>query len=118
MKRMTDNPMNYYTVKAEDLTNIDPQDETLTLFTYTPSPEFIEVIHNFESALRIDWVEVYKPFAHQAGTRFTVLYPINKPFLDDEGDVGYAYFGDKIDNRAIRVWFYDIDGTYFLKFLS
>jgi len=116
MKRMKDNPMNYYTVKAEDLIDIVPYEEGV--FIYTPSPEFVEVIHNFESALRIDWFEVYESFAHQVGTRFTVLYPINKPFLNDDGDVGYAYFGDKIDSRAIRVWFYDVDGTYFIKFLS
>ena len=112
MKRMAENAISYYTVKADDLKLITSQGNDL--FTYIPSPEFIEVIHDFKSALRIDWTEVAENISHLIGARFSVLYPIGRPVLTDEGDMGYAYSGGTMF-KAVNPVFFEMDGKYYIK---
>ena len=114
MKRMTENAISYYTVKPDDIKNmtqVDPSSKEL--FTYTPSPEFIEVLKDFKSVLRIDWYEVNEPISHRIGARFSVLYPIGRPFLTDEGDLGYAYFGGQL-TKMVNPVFFELDGKHYI----
>ena len=115
MKRMTENAISYYTVKADDLKNVTPSSsQPGELFEYTPSPEFLEVLHDFKSALRMDWYEVYENISHLIGARFSVLYPVGRPFLTDEGDMGYAYSGGTM-TKAVNPVFFELDGKYYIK---
>lgn len=111
MKRMTENAISYYTVTADDIKNITAQGQEL--FEYTPSAEFIEVLHDFKSVLRIDWYEVCEPISHKIGARFSILYPVGKPFLDDQGNIGYAYFGGQM-TKMVNPAFFELDGKYYI----
>ena len=114
MKRMTENAINYYTVKADDIKNVTPTpSSTGDMFTYTPSPEFLEVLHEFKSVLRINWYEVNEPISHNIGAPFSILYPIARPFLTDEGDIGYAYSGGTL-TRPVNPVFFELDGKYYI----
>lgn len=114
MKRMTENPMGYYNVKADDIKNVTPTPQsTGDMFTYDPSPEFIEVLHDFKSALIIDWYEVNEPISHKIGAKFSILYPIAKPFLTDEGDTGYAYSGGTL-TKPVNPVFFELDGKHYI----
>ena len=112
---MTENAINYYTVKAEDLKKVtSAPSQPGDLYEYTPSAEFLEVLHDFKSALRIDWYEVNEPISHLIGARFSVLYPIGRPVLTDEGDMGYAYSGGTMF-KAVNPVFFEMDGKYYIK---
>ena len=114
MKRMTENAISYYTVKKDDITNITPTPtSTGDMFYYTPSPEFLEVVRDFKSALRIDWYEVNEPISHKIGACFSILYPIAKPFLTDEGDTGYAYSGGTL-TKPVNPVFFELDGKFYV----
>lgn len=112
MKRMTENAIGYYTVTKDDIKNITSQSPTL--FKYTPSPEFIEAVHNFKSVLRVDWYDVAENIAHAIGSPLSVLYPVNKVFITDEGDIAYSYSASSIDTKQINPSFYEINGEYFI----
>lgn len=114
MKRMTENAISYYTVKADDIKNVTPSPSAAGgMFTYEPSPEFLEVLHTFKSALVIDWYEVNEPISHKIGAPFSILYPIAKPFLTDGGDTGYAYSGGTLV-KPVNPVFFELDGKYFI----
>lgn len=113
MKRMTENAISYYTVKADDIKNVTPTTETGDMYTYTPSTEFLEVLQDFKSALRIDWYEVNEPISHIIGARFSVLYPIGKPFLGDGDTIGYAYSGGQM-TKMVNPVFFELDGNYYI----
>lgn len=117
MKRMTENPIGYYTVKADDIKNVVPSDTSLGLYTYTPSPEFLEVLNEFKSALRIDWMKVNEPISHKIGAPFSILYPIGKPFLMDGGYTGYTYSGGQM-TKMVNPTFFELDGTYYIQWAS
>lgn len=115
MKRMTENAISYYPVKPEDIKNITVQGTpTDGLFTYTPSAEFIEVLHDFKAVLLVDWMQVAEPISHKIGARFSVLYPVGKPFLDDQGNTGYAYFGGQM-TKMVNPAFFELDGKYYIQ---
>ena len=115
MKRMAENAISYYTVKADDLKDVTSSpSQSGDLYEYTPSAEFLEVLHDFKSALRIDWYEVNEPISHLIGARFSVLYPIGRPVLTDEGDMGYAYSGGTMF-KAVNPVFFEMDGKYYIK---
>lgn len=113
MKRMTENAISYYTVKADDIKNIKPVEGSTDMFTYTPSTEFLEVLHDFKSVLRIDWYEVNEPISHKIGARFSILYPINKVLISD-GEVSYAYSAGSTGTKQVNPAFFDIQGQYFI----
>ena len=114
MKRMTENAINYYTVKADDLKDVLPSSsQPNELFEYTPSTEFLEVLHDFKSALRIDWYEVNESISHLIGARFSVLYPVGRPFLTDASNLGYAYFGGQM-TKPVNPVFFELDGKYYI----
>ena len=113
MKRMTDNPISFYTVKANDIKNITPSSTSNELYTYTPSPEFLEVLKDFKSALIIDWYEVYEPISHIIGARVSVIYPIGRPFIGDAATLGYAYSGGQMV-KPVNPVFLELDGTYYI----
>lgn len=114
MKRMTENAINYYTVKANDIKDVTSSpSQPGELYEYTPSTEFLEVLHDFKSALRIDWYEVNEPISHIIGARFSVLYPVGRPFLTDAGDLGYAYFGGQM-TKPVNPVFFELDGKYYI----
>ena len=114
MKRMTENPISFYTVKAEDIKNITPVDpSSKELYTYTPSPEFLEVLKDFKSALIIDWYVVNEPISHIIGAQVSVIYPIGRPFLTDEGDAGYAYSGGQM-TKMVNPVFFELNGQYYI----
>ena len=108
MKRMTENAISYYTVTKDDIKNITPV-ETNVEFKYTPSEEFIEVLHNFKSVLRVDWNEVAPYIAQSIGASFSILYPVGK--TTNIGDAGYAYFGGNLA-KPINPIFFEINGEY------
>lgn len=115
MKRMTENAISYFTVTKNDIKNITPSSSLPgELFEYTPSAEFLEVLHDFKSVLRIDWYEVNEPISHKIGARFSVLYPVGKPFLDDQGNTGYAYFGGQM-TKMVNPAFFELDGKYYIQ---
>ena len=114
MKRMTENAISYYTVKPEDIKNVTQVDpSSKELFSYTPSPEFIEVLKDFKSALIIDWYEVNEPISHIIGARVSIIYPIGKPFLGDAGTLGYAYSGGQMTKQVNPV-FFELDGQHLI----
>ena len=114
MKRMTENAINYYTVKADDIKDVLPSaSQPGELYEYTPSTEFLEVLHDFKSALRIDWYEVDESISHLIGARFSVLYPVARPFVTDGGNLGYAYFGGQMTKQVNPV-FFELDGKYYI----
>ena len=110
MKRMTENPINYYTVKPDDIKDIVAQGTDL--FTYTPSPEFLEVLHDFKAVLRVDWMKVAENIAHIIGAPFSVLYPVGKAFITD-GNIAYAYSGGQM-TKTVNPAFFELDGTYYI----
>lgn len=110
MKRMTENAISYYTVTANDMKNITTDGSGV--FTYTPSQEFIEVLHDFKCALRVDWTEVAESISNIIGASFTVLYPMNIVYITDEGDAAYAYSGGVANNKQVNPAFFEIDGKY------
>ena len=118
MKRMTENPMGYYTVETDDISGITPVSAEEKIFSYTPSQKFLDVLHEFKSALRVDWTEIYKPFVQLDGTSFTVLYPVNKMVEGYGGNIGYRYFGGRDTVGFIGPTFYESDGVYYIGFLS
>ena len=114
MKRMTDNPISFYTVKKDDIKNITQVDpSSKELFTYTPSPEFLEVLKDFKSALIIDWYEVHEPISHIIGARVSVIYPIGRPFIGDAATLGYAYSGGQM-TKLVNPVFLELDGKYYI----
>ena len=115
MKRMTENAINYYTVTPDDIKNITKSSQGL--FQYTPSPEFIEVIHDFKSILRVDWRKIDQNIWHAIGAPFSILYPINKVTITDEGDIAYAYSAGST-TKKVNPAFFDMDGQYFISWDS
>ena len=114
MKRMIENAINYYTVKADDIKDVTPSSsQPGELFEYTPSTEFLEVLNDFKSALRIDWYEVNESISHLIGARFSVLYPVGRPFLTDASVLGYAYFGGQMA-KPVNPVFFELDGKYYI----
>ena len=114
MKRMIENAINYYTVKADDIKDVTPSSsQPGELFEYTPSTEFLEVLNDFKSALRIDWYEVNESISHLIGARFSVLYPVSRPFLTDASVLGYAYFGGQMA-KPVNPVFFELDGKYYI----
>ena len=110
MKRMTENAISYYDVKPEDITNIVAQGEGL--FEYTPSQEFLEVLHDFKAVLRVDWMQVAENIAHTIGAQFSVLYPIGKAFIT-AGSIAYAYSGGQM-TKTVNPSFFELDGKYYI----
>ena len=118
MKRMIENAINYYTVKADDIKDVTPSSsQPGELFEYTPSTEFLEVLNDFKSALRIDWYEVNESISHLIGARFSVLYPVGRPFLTDASVLGYAYFGGQMA-KPVNPVFFELDGKYYISWAS
>ena len=117
MKRMTENAISYYTVKPDDLKNIVSPGQGEGLFKYTPSPEFIEVLHDFKAVLLIDWMQVAENIAHIIGAPFSVLYPIGRPFIADGVDTGYAYFGGQM-TKMVNPTFFELNGEYYIQWAS
>ena len=114
MKRMTENAMSYYTVTPDDIKNIVVQGTpTDGLFKYTPSAKFIEVLHDFKSILRIDWSKIAPNIWHIIGAPFSMLYPVNKVGITDEGNVAYAYSAASA-NKKVNPSFFELDGEYFI----
>ena len=114
MKRMTENAISYYTVTPNDIKNITTSpSSTGDMFEYTPSAEFLEVLHNFKAVLLVDWMQVAENIAHTIGASFSILYPIGKPFLDDQGNTGYAYFGGQM-TKMVNPTFFELNGRYFI----
>ena len=114
MKRMTENPIGYYIVTKDDIKNITQTDpSSKELFTYTPSAKFLEVLKDFKSPLIIDWYEVYEPISHIIGARVSVIYPIGRPFLGDEADLGYAYSGGQM-TKPVNPVFLELDGNHYI----
>ena len=115
MKRMTENAISYYTVTPKDIKNIVAQGEGL--YKYTPSTEFLEVIHDFKAALRVDWMQVAENIAHIIGASFSVLYPVNKTFIGDNGEIAYSYSANET-NKQVNPSFFELDGEHFISWLS
>ena len=110
MKRMEENAISYYTIKKEDMKNITP--EGAGIYTYTASTKFIEVLHDFKCALRVDWTEIAPSIAPIIGSHFSILYPVNKVPISDEGDIAYAYYGGSSNNKQVNPAFFEINGAY------
>ena len=116
MKRMTENAISYFTVTKDDIKNITAQSPEL--FKYTPSQEFIEVLHDFKAVLRVDWYEVAENIAHIIGAQLSILYPVNKVFITDEGDIAYSYSASTIGAKQVNPAFYELNGEYFISWNS
>lgn len=114
MKRMTEQPVGYFTVKPEDLQNIELVDSTNKIYTYTPSERFLEVVKSLECPLRIDWREVYEPITLQVGIKYSVLYPINLSNITDD-ELGYNY-SSPFGGDSLNVIFYYLNGSYCIHF--
>lgn len=110
MKRMTEQPVGYFTVTPEDIQNITLVDSTNRIFTYTPSERFIEVVKSLECPLRIDWREVYEPITLQVGIKYSVLYPISLSNITDD-ELGYAY-SSSFGADSLNVVFYYLNDSY------
>lgn len=110
MKRMTENAISYYTVTADDIKNITV--EAANLFKYTPSQEFLDVLHEFKAVLIVDWSEVAPNIWHLTGAKVSVLYPVNKVTVTDEDDLAYSYYAGLVDNKQMNPSFIDINGEY------
>ena len=115
MKRMTENAISYYTVTPDDIKDITQSEPGL--FKYTPSTKFIEVIHDFKSILRVDWSEVAPNIWHIIGAPFSILYPMNKATITDEGDIAYTYSAGST-TKKIDPGFYEMNGQYFISWQS
>ena len=114
MKRMTENAISYYTVTPDDIKNITPVAGSVTeMFTYTPSQKFLKVIRDFKSALIIDWYEVEESISHIIGAQVSIIYPIGRPFITDEGNLGYAYSGGQMV-KPVNPVFFELDGQYYI----
>ena len=118
MKRMTENAISYYTVTPNDIKNIVSSGTSAGLFTYTPSQEFIEVIHDFKAVLRVDWMKIAENISHIIGAPFSVLYPVNKAFITDEGDIAYSYSAGSVDTKTVNPSFFELDGKYYIQWTS
>lgn len=113
MKRMAENAISYYNVTANDMKNITTDGPGTGTFTYTPSAEFIEAIHDFKCVLRVNWIEVAESISRLIGAEFTVLYPMNKVYITDEGDVAYSYSGGIANNnKQVNPTFFELNGKY------
>lgn len=111
MKRMTENAISYYTVTPNDIKNMVAQGGGM--FSYTPSPEFIEVLHDFKSVLRVDWMQVSADISRKIGAKLSVLYPVNIVSIAD-GNVSYAYSAGSSNNKQINPSFFELEGQYFI----
>ena len=120
MKRMTANPISYYTIKKEDMKNFTPvEDPNEIAFSYTPSEEFLEVLKEFKDVLIADWSIIYPEMITSYRTRLSVLYPSNiedLPATDDK--VGYRYNADTVNGYAVKPTFTKQGGIYYIKFNS
>ena len=116
MKRMIENAINYYTVTANDIKNIIPKGQGQGLYKYTPSAEFLEVLHDFKAVLRIDWMEVAENISHIIGASFSVLYPVNKAFIGD-GQIAYSYSAGSA-TKQVNPSFFELDGEYLISWAS
>ena len=120
MKRMTENAISYYNIKAEDMTNILPeQSPDGIVFSYTPSNEFLEVLKEFKDVLRADWEIIYPDMIASFGTKLSMLYPENiedLPATDDK--VGYSYDASTVRGKSIKPTFYKQGGVYYIEFMS
>ena len=112
MKRMTENPISYYTVEPDDIKDIISTGTGT--FQYIPSAKFIEVLHDFKAVLRVDWTQVAENIWHILGAPFSVLYPVNKVTITDEGDIGYAYSAGSVGTKQVNPAFYEMNGQYFI----
>lgn len=120
MKRMTENPIGYYTIKKEDMTNIKPIDDPgRVAFSYTPSDKFLEVLKEFKDVLIADWQVIFPTMVDDSKSRLSILYPTNiadVPETDDK--VGYLYNADHVINIKIRPMFYKQGGVYTVEFMA
>lgn len=114
MKRMTENPIGYYTITKDDIKNITvhgtPSDG---LFKYTPSPEFLDALHDFKAVLRVNWSEIAPNIWHTIGAPYSILYPVNIVTITDEGDVAYAYSAGST-TKPVNPAFFELNGEYFI----
>lgn len=115
MKRMTENAISYYTVTPNDIKNMVSQGEGL--FSYTPSPEFIEVLNDFKAVLRVDWTKVADNIAHKIGASYSVLYPVNKVLLGD-GKISYSYSAGSTGTKQVNPSFFELEGQYFINWAA
>jgi len=116
MKRMTEQPVGYFTVKPEDLTNIELVDSTNKIYTYTPSERFLEVVKSLECPLRIDWRKVYEPVCLQFGLLFSVLYPMHLTNMTED-ELGYNY-SSYMGGNTLKVVFYHLNDSYCFQFIN
>lgn len=115
MKRMTENAISYYTIKPDDIVDITVEEPGI--FSYTPSAEFIEVVRDFKSVLRTDWTQIGGDMSSSIGSKFSILYPINKITVQyGTAVLGYNYSAGTIGNKKINPVFFDKDGKYFIAF--
>ena len=112
MKRMTENAISYYDVKPEDIQNIVSPGQGPDLYEYTPSTEFLEVLHDFKAVLRVDWMQIAEDIAHVIGAPFSVLYPVGKAFIAD-GNIAYAYSGGQM-TKTVNPAFFELGGKYYI----
>lgn len=120
MKRMTENPIGYYTIKKEDMTNFRPIDDPgRVAFSYTPSDKFLEVLKEFKDVLIADWRIINPTLVTDAKTLLSILYPTNIADLTEADDkVGYLYNADHVNNVRIRPIFYKQGGVYTIEFMA
>ena len=120
MKRMTENPIGYYTIEKEDMTNILPTENPDAIaFSYTPSDKFLEVLKEFKDVLKADWSIIMPDMISSYRTRLSMLYPTNiedLPSTDDK--VGYRYNADTVRGNAIKPTFFKQGGKYYIEFNS
>lgn len=120
MKRMTENPIGYYTIKKEDMTNFKGVDDPAVVgFSYTPSDKFLEVLKEFKDVLIADWRIINPAMINSYETYVSILYPTNiadLPAADDK--IGYLYNADHVTNLNIRPMFYKQGGKYIVEFMG
>lgn len=120
MKRMTENPIGYYTIKEEDMKNFVPDaDPGKVAFSFTPSDKFIEVLKEFRDVLIADWAVINPAMINSYNTYLSILYPTNIADLPEADDaIGYLYTADHVTNLNIRPIFYKQGGKYIVEFLG
>ena len=118
MKRMTQNPIGYYNIEKEDLTNIKSASTPDTvMFSYTPSDKFLEVLKEFKDVLRANWDVILPPMTELFGTKLSMLYPTNIEHSPDaDGGVSYWYDSSAVGTSTIRPSFYEQNGNYYIVF--
>ena len=118
MKRMTQNPIGYYTIEKEDMKNILPTESPDDpIFTYIPSDKFLQVLKEFKDVLRADWQVILPDMVVSFGTRLSMLYPTNIEDLPEADDkVGYNYDSSTVRGNSLKPLFYKQGGRYYIQF--